>query len=127
MVSLLLLSHSPKIVEGARDLALEMAGGTNIITVGGTKSGALGADFDRSFEAMQKAAEQGEVIVLVDIGSTHMTAQMAKEALDEALQERVFLSDAALVEGALVAAVSISGSGDAKSVIAEIEEFVLPK
>jgi PTS hybrid protein len=127
MTSLLLLSHSPKIVEGVRDLALEMAGETNIIPVGGTKAGTLGTDFDRILEAMREAAGQGEVLVLADLGSARLTGQMAKEALDSAMQERVFLSDAALVEGAVAAAVAASAGAPAKSVLADIEEYELEK
>ena len=127
MVSLLLLSHSPKIVEGAKDLALEMGGDANIITVGGTKAGTLGADYDSIFAAMTEAAEQGEVVVLADLGSARLTGQMAKEALDDNLQERVYLCDAALVEGALVAAISIASGQTAEETLDQLQEYLLPK
>lgn len=127
MVSLLLLSHSPKIVEGSRDLALQMGGDANIVTVGGTKDGDLGADYDRTFEAMKKAAEQGEVVVLADLGSARLTGQMAREALDNELQERVFLCDAALVEGALIAAIAIAAGQSAAETLDQLKEYLLPK
>ncbi|MCL2205504.1 MAG: dihydroxyacetone kinase phosphoryl donor subunit DhaM [Treponema sp.] len=127
MVSLLLLSHSLKIVEGAKDLALQMGGEANIIAVGGTKVGTLGADYDSTFEAMHAAAEQGEVIVLADLGSARLTGQMAKEALDSELQTRVYLCDAALVEGALIAAIAISAEQSAEEVLKQLEEYILPK
>jgi dihydroxyacetone kinase phosphotransfer subunit len=127
MVSLLLISHSPKIAEGAKDLAQEMGGVANIITIGGTKAGTLGADYDNIFAAMGEAAEQGEVIVLADLGSARLTGQMAREALDNNLQERVFLCDAALVEGALVAAISIAAGQSAQEILDQLQEYVLPK
>jgi PTS hybrid protein len=127
MVSLLLLSHSPKIVEGAKDLAIEMGGEANIITVGGTKAGTLGADYDRTFAAMQEAAKQGEVVVLADLGSARLTGQMAQEALDEGLKERVFLCDAAIVEGALIAAIAISAGQSAKETLEQLKDYLLPK
>ena len=127
MISLLLLSHSPKIVEGAKDLALEMGGDANIITVGGTKAGTLGADYDRIFAAMAEAAGQGEVVVLADLGSARLTGQMAKEALEDSLQERVYLCDAALVEGALVAAISIASGQTAEETLDQLQEYLLPK
>jgi len=127
MVSLLLISHSPKIVEGARDLALEMGGDANIIGVGGTKAGTLGADYDRTYAAMSEAAEQGEVIVLADLGSARLTGQMAKEALDSSLQEKVYLCDAAIVEGALIAAISIASGQTAQETLDQLQEFLLPK
>ena len=127
MVSLLLLSHSPKIVEGAKDLALQMGGDANIITVGGSKTGELGADYDRTFAAMKEAAEQGEVVVLADLGSARLTGQMAAEALDAELQGRVFLCDAAIVEGALIAAIAISAGQSAQETLGQLQEYLLPK
>jgi PTS hybrid protein len=127
MVSLLLISHSPKIVEGARDLALEMGGEANIITVGGTKAGTLGADYDRTYEAMKEAAEQGEVVVLADLGSARLTGQMAQEALDEGLRKRVFPCDAAIVEGALIAAISIAAGQSAEETLGQLQDYLLPK
>jgi len=127
MVSLLLLSHSPKIVEGAKDLALQMGGEANILVVGGTNAGTLGADYDRTFAAMKEAAEQGDVVVLADLGSARMTGQMAQEGLDDALQGRVFLCDAALVEGALIAAIAISAGQSAEEVLGQLQEYLLPK
>jgi PTS hybrid protein len=127
MVSLLLISHSPKIVEGARDLALEMGGNATILTVGGTKAGTLGADYDKTFELMQEAAQQGDVLVLVDLGSARLTGQMAREALESDLQEHVYLCDAAIVEGALIAAIAIAAGVDIKNIIEQLKEYVLPK
>ena len=127
MVSLLLISHSPKIAEGVKDLAQEMGGVANIISVGGTNAGTLGTDYDSIFAAMSEAAEQGEVIVLADLGSARLTGQMAREALDNNLQERVFLCDAALVEGALIAAISIEAGQSAQEILDQLQEYVLPK
>ena len=127
MVTLLLLSHSPKIVEGARDLALQMGGDANIIPVGGTKAGTLGADYDRTYAAMEEAARQGEVVVLADLGSARLTGQMAQEALDEELRERVYPCDAAIVEGALIAAIAISAGQTARETLDQLEEYLLPK
>ncbi|GHU12305.1 hypothetical protein FACS1894161_0240 [Spirochaetia bacterium] len=127
MVSLMLLSHSPKIAEGTKDLALQMAADANIIAVGGTNAGTLGADYDRIYAAMEEAVKQGEVVVLADLGSARLTGQMAREALDETLQERVYLSDAALVEGAVAAAVAVGAGQSAAEVLDQIQEFLLPK
>ena len=127
MVSLLLLSHSPKIVEGAKDLAIQMGGDANIITVGGDKAGTLGADYDRTYAAMHEAAGQGDVIVLADLGSARLTGQMAREALDDELRDRVYLCDAALVEGALIAAIAIAAGQTAGETLDQLREYLLPK
>jgi dihydroxyacetone kinase phosphotransfer subunit len=127
MVSLLLLSHSAKIVEGTRDVALQMAGEAEIAVVGGTKDGSLGADFDETLETLRKLTQKGEVIVLADLGSARMTGQMAAEALEGELQNRVHLCDAALVEGGLVAAIAIAAGQDAEAVLGQLQEYVLNK
>lgn len=127
MVTLMILSHSPKIAEGIKDLALEMAEGAEIVAVGGTNDGRLGADFDATLTAMQAAAEKGEVLVLADLGSTRMTAQMAMETLEEELQGKVHLNDAALVEGSIIAAISIAAGLDAEPVIEQLKSFQLHK
>jgi dihydroxyacetone kinase DhaKLM complex PTS-EIIA-like component DhaM len=106
---------------------MEMAAEANIVPIGGTKAGTLGSDFDRTFEAMDKAARAGEVVVIADLGSAKSTGEMAQEALDPELQSRVFLSDAALVEGAISAAVSIAGGLSAERVLAELEDYRLEK
>ena len=127
MISLLILSHSSKIAEGVKDFALQMAGETNIIAIGGTNTGDLGTDYDRTFDAMHKAAEQGEAICLADIGSARLTGQMAREALDDELRERVFMCDAALVEGALIAAIAIAADSSVKETLEQLQEYLLPK
>jgi len=127
MVSLLLLSHSLKIAEGTKELALQMGGETNIVAIGGAGEGSLGSDYDSTFTAMREAAEQGEVIVLADLGSARLTGQMAREALEDESRERVFLCEAAFVEGALVAAIAIAAGQDSKETLEQLQEYLLPK
>jgi len=127
MVSLMLLSHSHKIADGVKEFAFQMTGEVNIIAVGGNKAGTLGTDYDRTLARMQEAAEHGEVIVLADIGSARLTGQMAREALGEKLRARVFLCNAALVEGALVAAIAIAAEQSAKETLEQLQEYLLPK
>ena len=127
IVSLLLLSHSPKIAEGVKDFALQMTGETNIVAIGGTNTGTFGTDFDGTFAAMSEAAAKGEVIVLSDIGSARVTGQMAKEMLKGKLRKRVFLCDAALVEGSLVAAIAIAAGYSVEETLEQLKQFLLPK
>jgi len=127
MVSLLLLSHSLKIAEGTKELALQMGGETNIVAIGGTRKGTLGSDYDSTFAAMKEAAEQGEVIVLADLGSARLTGQMAREALENEPRERVFLCEAALVEGALIAAIAIAAGQGSRETLEQLQEYLLPK
>jgi dihydroxyacetone kinase phosphotransfer subunit len=108
MISLIILSHSKKIAEGAAELAREMARGVNIVPIGGTQDGSLGADYEAAKAAIESASENGEALILFDIGSTLMTCQMILDEISDERREKTRLVSAALVEGAVVAAVNIS-------------------
>jgi dihydroxyacetone kinase phosphotransfer subunit len=128
MTALLLVSHSPKIAEGVRELAFEMAGEAEIAAVGGTAAGTLGADYDGTAAALERLTSGGgNVIVLSDLGSARMTVQMAAEALPEEARKRVFHSDAAFVEGGLIAAVALAGQLEPAEVLEQLKQFNLPK
>jgi dihydroxyacetone kinase phosphotransfer subunit len=123
----MLISHSSKIVEGARDLAMQMAEGAKIVPVGGTNRGELGTDFDRIFEEMDKATSEGDLVLLYDAGSALLTAETARDALDPEKQKHVYISTAALVEGALAAAVAIAADMPVKDVLEQLEDVKLDK
>lgn len=108
MVGLVILSHSPKIAEGVRELALEMSPEVPIFVTGGTEDGRLGSDFHKVCEAIRKAYSSEGVIVLFDLGSAFMNGEMAIETLSSELGGSIEMVDAALVEGAITAAVEIS-------------------
>lgn len=127
MISLVAVSHSPDIAKGLMALTEEIAKGVSIHAIGGTIDGTLGADFDAILEALDTVSEAGEVIVLTDLGSARMTAKMAIEALDEWKQRRIYLSDAALVEGAIVAAATIAAGFGVSEVLEQLEPLNLPK
>ena len=76
----------------------------------------------RSLEAVERLAERCEgVLVLADLGSGIMSAEMALEMLDPALAERTRLSAAPFVEG-LLGAYGAAGIGkDLQAVAAETD------
>lgn len=127
MVSLVVLSHSRQIAQGVLELTHEIAGEARVHAIGGTKAGTLGADFDAALAILSSAAAEGEVIVLTDLGSTWMTAEMAIEALQPEQRGKVHLSSAALVEGAIAAAASIAAGFSAEGVLEQLEPLKLPK
>ena len=108
-VGIVIVSHSPKLAEGIRDMAEQMAGGMiNIRAVGGTADGALGTNPDAILDALRAADGGDGILVLMDLGSAVMSAETALELAAGSLSSRVVLSDAPLVEGAIVAAVEAS-------------------
>jgi PTS hybrid protein len=110
-VGLVVVSHSAKIAEGVVELAGQMAGEVRIQAAGGTDDGGIGTDATLIAEAIA-AADQGDgVLVLVDLGSAVLSAQLAiDELVDEDTRARVRIAEAPVVEGAVVAAVQ-AGTG----------------
>ena len=72
---------------------------------GSTSPGALGTDAERVRAAIERAMSDDGVLVLMDLGSALMSAEIAIEML-ERRRGRVLLSEAPLVEGAVAAAVA---------------------
>jgi PTS hybrid protein len=103
MIGLVVVSHSEALASGVIEVASEMAPDATIIPAGGTEDGRVGTSVERISEAIETAGKgTNGVIVLADLGSAVMNAEMAIEEADG----EVLIADAPLVEGALNAAVS---------------------
>jgi phosphoenolpyruvate---glycerone phosphotransferase subunit DhaM len=110
-VGLVVVSHSAKIAEGVVELAGQMAGAVRIQAAGGTDDGGIGTNPTLIAEAIAAADEGEGVLVLVDLGSAVLSAQLAiEELVDEETRARVRIAEAPVVEGAVVAAVQ-AGTG----------------
>ena len=105
-VGLVVVSHSAKIAEGVVELAAQMAGGVRIQAAGGTDDGGIGTDATLIAEAIAAADEGDGVLVLVDLGSAVLSAQLAiDEFVDEDIRGRARIAEAPVVEGAVFAAI----------------------
>ena len=106
MIGIVIVSHSRRIAEGVVDLAREMGGEDVVLeAAGGTdEEGALGTDAMRVLRAIDESYSDDGVLVLMDLGSAVMSAEMAVEMIEESKRDRVLLSEAPLVEGAVAAA-----------------------
>ena len=106
-VGIVIVSHSAKLAEGVVELAAQMAPEVVIVAAGGLPDGSLGTDYDTVLGALHQADQGGGVVVLYDLGSALMTAELAVESLDD--PDTALLATAPLVEGAVVAAVAAQG------------------
>lgn len=123
MIGIVIISHSEKIAEGVVDLCNEMvAGGVKIIPAGGTNDGRIGTDPMKIKEAIEKAYDGGEVVLLADIGSSLMNAEMAIELLDDEIREKTIILDTPIVEGSIGVAVQASISNNINQILAVAEE-----
>jgi dihydroxyacetone kinase phosphotransfer subunit len=124
-VGLVLVSHSARLAEGARELAEQVAPeGLPIAAVGGAEDGSLGTNALAIADAIESmAVTEGVegVLVLMDLGSAVLSAETALEQLDEGLRDRVRMADAPFVEGAVAAAVEASLGSGLEAVLATAE------
>jgi phosphoenolpyruvate---glycerone phosphotransferase subunit DhaM len=112
-VGLVVVSHSAKVAEGVVELAGQMAPDVRIRAAGGTDDGGIGTDATLIAEAIEAADEGDGVLVLVEFGSAVLSAQLAvDELVGEARRGRVRISNAPLVEGAVIGAVQASTGSD---------------
>ncbi|KAJ53454.1 dihydroxyacetone kinase phosphotransfer subunit [Clostridium tetanomorphum] len=126
MVGMVIVSHSYKIAEGVKELALQMASEVPIAIAGGTKDRRIGTDIDIILSAIDKVYSEDGVIILFDLGSALMNAEMALDFLPED-RKKVEIVDTALVEGAITGAVEISMEKTLAEVKAIVEEMKLGK
>ncbi|MFC7324544.1 PTS mannose transporter subunit IID [Halorubrum rutilum] len=124
MVGIVVVSHSERAAEGIAEIAAEMAGDTRIEPVGGDGNGGIGTVPDAIEDAIDAAAgaggeaggeESDGVVVLVDLGSAVMNADVAVELSDA----EAVIADAPVLEGAVNAAVAAT---DPSATIASVRE-----
>ncbi len=108
-MSLVLVSHSKTLAEGLRDMVVQVAGDTvRVAAAGGTADGRLGTNAEAILEAIRAVDVGDGVLVLLDLGSAWLSVEMALDELSETEHARVIVSEAPLVEGAVLAAVQAS-------------------
>jgi PTS hybrid protein len=104
-VGLVVVSHSATLARGVVELAGQMAPDVTLVPVGGAADGGLGTDFDAVSAALSQADGGLGVVLLYDLGSAKMVAEMAVEAAGDT----AVVVDAPLVTGAVAAAVAAQG------------------
>ena len=134
MVGIVIVSHSHRIAEGVAELAREMGGPeVKLETAGGLDAlddpaappppggpeHPIGTDAVRVMQAIERAWSDDGVLVLMDLGSAVLSAEMALDLLGDGRRERVLLCEAPLVEGAVAAAVTAKLGMPLEAVAAE--------
>jgi phosphoenolpyruvate---glycerone phosphotransferase subunit DhaM len=108
-VGLVVVSHLPRLVGGVVGLSGNLPPQVRIQAAGGTDDGGIGTDATLIAEAIAAADEGDGVLVLVDLGSAVLSAQLAiDELVEEGTRDRVRIAEAPVVEGAVVAAIQAS-------------------
>ena len=129
-VGLVVVSHSRTLARSAVALAAEMLHGRplRIEVAAGLDESTFGTDAVAIMEAIERADSPAGVVVLMDLGSAVLSAELALDLLqDPSLRARVTLSPAPLVEGLVVAAVAAAGGASRAEVAAEARDALMGK
>ncbi|WP_152590709.1 phosphoenolpyruvate--protein phosphotransferase [Nostoc sphaeroides] len=130
MIGIVIVSHSKQLALGVRELAAQMVQGQVSIAVAAgieDPENPLGTDPIQVYEAIASVFSDDGVLVLMDLGSALLSAEMAIEFLPEAQQQKVYLCEAPLVEGAIAAVVAAAAGRDIHQVMAEARGALLAK
>lgn len=123
-VGIVIVSHSPKVAEGAADMVRQMVGDSvPLAYTGGDPGGGLGTSVESIVEAIRRAWSPAGVAILLDLGGAEANSEMAVEMLPDDMQKKVVLCNAPIVEGAVIAATEASGGSPLDVVKRTAEEL----
>jgi len=96
---ILLVSHVAELADGLVRLLEQAAKDITVQAVGGTEDGGIGTSFDKIMAALNEMQEP-EILAFYDLGS----AKMNLELVSEMTEKKLWICDAAFVEGAYLTA-----------------------
>lgn len=103
MVGIVIVSHSAALAAGVLDLVRMMASACPVAVAGGSDDGGYGTSYMKIKAAIEAVHGDDGVLVIADMGSSVMTAEMVVEELG---CPDIVLVDCPLVEGAVAATIS---------------------
>ena len=119
MVGFVIVSHSAKLAEGVTDLARMMARTVPIAPAGGLEDGSFGTSFEKISNAVDEVYSEDGVIMLMDMGSAVMTAEMVIESMDG---RKIVMADCPIAEGAVTGTVSAESGSSLEEILEELEQ-----
>ena len=122
MVGLVIVSHSARLAEGVAELARGVGGADLALAATGgldLPGQPLGTDALLVLRAIEAVYADDGVVVLMDLGSAVLSAELALDLLPAERREHVVLCEAPLVEGAVAAAVQARLGSPLSQVLAE--------
>ena len=123
-VGIVIVSHSPKVAEGAADMVRQMVGDSvQLAYTGGDPAGGLGTSVEAIMQAIDRAWSPAGVVVLVDLGGAESNSEMAAMMLPPEKHSLIAICNAPVVEGAVIAATEASGGSSLKIVKQTAEEL----
>jgi dihydroxyacetone kinase phosphotransfer subunit len=120
MVGFVVVSHSENLAESIVELTGMMAPGVPIAGAGGLEDGTFGTSLDKISKAIFEVYSEEGVIILVDMGSAVMTAEMAIENM---AGRKIKIADCPIVEGAITGTVDSVSGLSMEEILEDLEEI----
>ncbi|MGQ4647780.1 phosphoenolpyruvate--protein phosphotransferase [Lyngbya aestuarii] len=130
MVGIVIVSHSAQLAAGVVELAKQMAQQPVPIAIAAgidDPENPFGTDVLQVQAAIESVYSDAGVVVLMDLGSSVLSAEMAWEFLAEDQKSNVKLCEAPLVEGAIAAVVQAATGANLEKVVAEARSALSSK
>ncbi len=130
MIGMVIVSHSRALAEALVGLVKQVASNDVPIALAagvGPDRQEFGTDAIEIMEAIQSVDSPDGVLVLMDLGSAILSAEMALELLPEEMHDRILFCPAPLVEGAIAAGVQAGLGSSLQAVCEEARQALLPK
>jgi len=130
MIGLVFVSHSRALAEALINLVQQVASKEVPMAVAagiGPDREEFGTDAVEITEAIQSVYSEEGVLVLMDLGSAILSAEMALELLPEEMHTRIRFCAAPLVEGAIAAGVQAGLGSDLDTACREAQGALVPK
>ena len=129
MISIVIVSHSEKVAEGAAEIAQEMnTAGVTLRPAGGTGDGRIGTNAELIVKAFEEVYTGDDILAFADLGSSVLSTEMAIDMLDPEIGKKVHIVNAPLVEGVVFATIQAGLTEDVAEIIAVAEDAKnLPK
>ena len=119
MVGFVIVSHSAKLAEGVADLARMMAKTVPIAPAGGLEDGSFGTSFEKISNAIDQVYSDDGVILLMDMGSAVMTAEMVIESMEG---RKLVMADCPIAEGAVTGTVGAEAGMSLEEILEDLEQ-----
>lgn len=118
MVGIVIVCHSEKLAEGILHEIRMFAKKCPIAIAGGDDNGNYGTSYTKIKQAIDSIYSEDGVCVVVDVGSSIMTAQMVLEELNN--KDNIKIIDCPIVEGAIIASTSSELGDDINQIIKKV-------
>jgi phosphocarrier protein FPr len=130
MVGIVIVSHSAKLATGVKELAQQMIQTDVQVAIAAgidDPENPFGTDALKIQAAIESVSNRAGVVVLMDLGSAILSAEMALEFLPEEQRKNVRLCEAPLVEGAIAAVVEAASGASLERVMASARSSLTAK